>query len=476
MKVKILLLVLFLLLTGETGAQIMFQRHYGGNADDYGSRVLQMDDGGYLVASITESFGAGSGDIYLIRTNEYGDVQWTKTYGGVGDEQPNAMKKTTDGNIIIAGRTSSYGAGSTDCFLLKINQNGDTLWTKTYGGTNEENALDIIQTSDGGFLLIGSTLTFTHSFSSAYAIKVNDVGDTLWTKTYEKKISNSGTSAIQLTDGGYYIVGQTGLPGQLQASDCYFIRTNALGDTLWTKTYGGNNYDGAFQCYDNGDGLIISGTTKSFGSGNNDIFLSKFDYFGNNIWYKTYGGLSDEIGGRFARTNDNGFILTGYTSSYGMGNQDAYLIKTDNNGDTVWTRNFGYSSVEFAISVIQTSDNGYAISGYTNNFGAGFDVYLIKTNSQGISGFSKIIRENIECKVFPNPSNGNLNIKVNDTDNTNFNLVIYDISGKRMFEKKELSFEENTQSIDLTRLRDGFYLLQLCFENICVTKKIIIQK
>ncbi len=475
MKTKTFLLIATLLLSQMAEAQIMFQRHYGGNADDYGSKVLQMDDGGYLVASITESYGAGYGDIYLIRTNEYGDVLWTKTYGGIDDDVPNAMIKTNDANIIIAGSTRSYGAGSKDFYLLKINQNGDTLWTKTYGGISEESAYDVIQTSDGGFFIIGNSLTYTFGFSSVYVVKTNSTGEIIWSKSYEKANANSGVSAIQLSDNGFFFCG-VAQQSLINTSDCYFIRTNAQGDTIWTKTFGGNDYDGAFQCYDAGDGIIVSGTTKSFGAGNNDIFLGKFDYNGNNIWYKTYGGAGDEIGGRFARTNDNGYILTGYTSSYGMGNQDVYLIKTDNHGDTIWTKTFGYASIEFAISVIQTSDNGYAISGYTNNFSAGFDVYLIKTNSQGISGFERIINETVECIVFPNPCSGLLNIESNITDNTDFNIGIYDISGKLLFEKKLSSCEGKRQSLDLNGFRDGFYLLQLCFENKCVTKKIIIQK
>ncbi|MEI6851843.1 MAG: T9SS type A sorting domain-containing protein [Bacteroidota bacterium] len=475
MKVKIVILVFFLFATQVAAAQIMFQRHYGGIADDFGSRVLQMEDGGYLVASITESYGAGSGDIYLIRTNELGDVQWTKTYGGVGDEQPYAMKKTNDGNIIIAGRTSSYGTGSTDCYLLKINQSGDTLWTKTYGGINEDGAYDVIQTTDDGYLLLGYSLTFTSVFSSVYAIKTNSLGDTMWTKTYEKKNSNGGTSAIQLVDGGYIFCGTTQSSGA-PTSDCYLIRTNPMGDTLWTKVYGGSSYDGVYQVSYASNGIVMTGTTYSFGAGSYDIFLSKFDYDGNEIWYKTYGGTNSDYGGSFSSTIDNGFIITGYTESFGMGGKDVYLIKTDINGDTLWTKTFGGSGDEWGGCVIQTLDNGFIVVGNTNSYGNAYDVYLVKTNSQGISGLERIINENIECKIFPNPSDGNLNIEFNNADNTNYNITIYDISGKLTFERKSSSYESIKQSLDLTGLRSGIYLLKLNFDNKCVTKKIIIQK
>jgi hypothetical protein len=435
----------------------MFQKHYGGIADDYGSRVLQMDDGGYLVASITESFGAGSRDIYLIRTNVYGDTLWNKTFGGTGSEQPNAMIKTNDGDIIIAGETSSYGAGSTDCYLLKLNQNGDTLWTRTYGGANEDGACDVIQTSDNGFILVGYSSTFTSAFGSVYVVKINSAGDTIWTKSYEKSTANIGSSIIQLADDGYFIVGQTLQPGQLQTSDCYFIRTDAQGDTLWTKTYGGNNYDGAFQCYDCGDGLIISGTTKSFGTGNNDIFLSKFDYYGNSIWYKTYGGINSDYGGSFSLTNDNGYIITGRTESFGAGNQDMYLIKTNSIGDTLWTKTFGGNSTEWGGCVKQTSDNGYIVVGNTNSYGNGYDVYLVKTNADGFSSIDEnATSNNSKITVRPNPSIGKTNIQIPQQFGHIKTLEVFDCVGQKQFEKTN-----DFTDIDISKLTNGLYFIVL---------------
>jgi len=202
MKTKSILLVFLLLVTQSVFAQIMFQSHYGGTADDFGCKVIQTSDNGYFVAAITESYGAGYRDIFLIRTNEFGDTLWTKTIGGLQDDQPNAMKKTSDNNYIIAGSTSSFGAGNSDVYLLKVDQNGDTIWTKTYGGSMGDQAHDVIQTSDGGYLVIGSTTSFTSGSSSVYAIRTDSNGDTLWTKTYEEKYSNVGCSVVQLSDGG----------------------------------------------------------------------------------------------------------------------------------------------------------------------------------------------------------------------------------------------------------------------------------
>ena len=474
MKTKSILLVFLLLVTQSVFAQIMFQSHYGGTADDFGCKVIQTSDNGYFVAAITESYGAGYRDIFLIRTNEFGDTLWTKTIGGLQDDQPNAMKKTSDNNYIIAGSTSSFGAGNSDVYLLKVDNNGDTIWTKTYGGSMDDQAYDVIQTSDGGYLVIGSTTSFTSGFSSVYAIRTDSNGDTLWTKSYEEKYSNVGCSVVQLSDGGFFFCGLTQEYASSGTADCYFIRTNSQGDTLWTKTYGGNNYDGAFYAYDAGNGIIISGTTKSFGAGGNDIFLGLFNYNGDNLWIKTYGGMNSDYGGAFARTNDNGYIITGYTKSFGGGDQSMYLIKTDNNGDTLWTRTFGQIG-EWGGCVQQTSDNGYIISGNISWYGKGIDVYLVKTNSDGISGFHQIIKPDSTFNVFPNPNNGTFTIQL-DKAHSNVSIYVYDLIGRIVYSKNGLFDQLNTEIIKLPNVSDGLYYLHLSSENINAFEKIIIKK
>jgi len=477
MKTKIAVLIMFLLATQGAWAQVMFHRHYGGGADDYGIKVLQTSDGGYLVAAITESFGAGYRDIFLIKTSDLGDTLWTRTIGGTGGEQPSALKVTSDNQFIIAGSTGSKGAGGYDVYLLKIDQNGDTIWTRTYGGIEDEDGCDVIETIDGGYLVVGGTRSFATGSSSMYAIKTNSVGDTLWTKTYTKKSSNICSSVVQLSDSGYFFVGQTLLPGQISTSDCYFVRTDMAGDTIWTKTYGGADYDGAFLVYkENGGNIVISGTTKSFGAGGFDIFLSMFNINGEEIWIKTYGGALDDYGGIFSPTTDGGYIISGYTENYGAGNQDMFLIKTDTFGDTLWTRTFGGYNDEWSGSVIQTLDNGFIISGYSNSFGNGIEVYLVKTNPEGISGLPQIIPQNIQYEVYPNPGNGQFNIEFEDPNSTAMKVEVFDHAGKLVFEKNGINRQGNVYPLSLAGFPSGSYLLQVTTSKGCAVTKLVIQK
>jgi len=168
----------------------------------------------------------------------------------------------------------------------------------------------------------------------------------------------------------------------------------------------------------------------------------KLNADGDKLWTKTYGGVADDWGGMVQKTIDNGFIITGYTESYGAGGWDVYLIKTDANGDTLWTRTFGGSGDDLGSSVKQTSDNGYIISGYTNSYGGSYDVFLIKTNEQGIIDFQKIYNSQKNCKVFPNPNNGVFNIEIDNTENKDLMVSIYDISGRLVYSKNGL-FSQN---------------------------------
>jgi len=354
-----------------------WEKTFGGTGDDYGYSVQQTTDGGYIITGTTESFGNGGSDVYLIKTDVNGDSLWTKTFGGIDSDRGHSIQQTTDGGYIITGSTTSFGNGGFDVYLIKTDGSGNEQWTKTFGGTNGDEGFSVQQTTGGGYIITGYTVSFLGS-RDVYLIKTDGKFDSLWTKTFGGTDHTvGGRSVQQTTDGGFIITGHKNFI-------VYLMKTDGNGDSLWTKTFGGIG-DWGFSVQQTTDGgYIITGNITSFGNGGSDVYLIKTDGNGDSLWTKTFGGIGDDYGFSIQQTTDGGYIITGSTISFGNGGYDVYLIKTDGNGDSLWTKTFGGIGDDWGFSVQQTTDGGYIITGDTESFGNGYkDVYLIKTDGNG---------------------------------------------------------------------------------------------
>jgi len=383
-------LILIFIYPAVSFSQISFERTYGGDSTDVGHSVQQTTDGGYIIAGSTESFGPDSSNVYLIKTDSSGDTLWTRTYGRDGWDEGYSVQQTTDGGYVIAG---SFGAGSWDVWLIKTDSFGDTLWTKTYGGDHWDEGHSVQQTTDGGYIIAGDTRSFGAGYSDIYLIKTNSSGDSLWTKTYGGEEPEYCGSVQQTSpDSGYIIVGSKvdGL-----SSGVWLIKTNSSGDTLWTGTYGllSNNAGSSVQQTTDG-GYVIAGTAYLSVNGCvnealSKAFLIKTDSSGGTLWERTYSedGFNSS-GSSVLQTTDGDYVMAG-----GIGNRfqvtEVYLIKTNSLGDTLWTKTYGGDDIENGYSVKQTSDEGFVIAGYReyiDDFTK--DVYLIKTDPDGNVGIA----------------------------------------------------------------------------------------
>ena len=367
--------------TNKQDDKVLWTQTYGGSGNEYSYSVQQTSDGGYIIAGHTESFGAGEYDIYLIKIDLSGNTVWTQTYGGSANDRGYSVQQTSDGGYIIAGVTESFGAGYYDVYMIKTDSSGDIIWTQTYGGLSDDVGRSVQETSDGGYIIAGWTRSFGDVTVDVYLIKTDSSGDTLWTQTYGGSNIETGYSVQETSDGGYIIAGYTNSFGAGD-SDVYLIKADSYGDTLWTQTYGGLYDDSGRSVQQTLDGgYIIAGYTNSFGAGQNDIYLIKTGPTGNTLWVQTFGGSASELGYAVQQTSDGGYIITGRTASFGAGYSDVYLIKTDPSGNIHWTQTYGGSDNDHGYFVQQTSDGGYIIVGLTESFGAGEDdIYLIKTD------------------------------------------------------------------------------------------------
>ena len=475
-------LILGMLLTSicPTIAQTVFARTYGGNSTDYGFSVQQTNDSGYIIGGCTFPSGSSWPDFYLIKTNSMGDTLWTRAYGGTGDDEGYSVQQTTDSGYIISGITYSYGSGGSDVYLIKTNSLGDTLWTRTYGGTDEDGGRSVKQTDDGGYIIGGFTFSYGSGGSDVYLIKTNSLGDTLWTRTYGGTSFDEGHSIEQTNDGGYIIAGD-------RFVDVYLIKTNSLGDTLWTRTYGGVSTEHGYSVRETNDsGYIIVGWTASFAQGWSDVYLIKTNSMGDTLWTRTYGGAANEAGYSVQQTKDGGYIIGGWTSSFGVGNRDVYIIKTNSMGDTLWTRTYGGTDDDEGYSVQQTKDGGYIIGGYNDvSFGAQkYDVYLIKTDGNGLitnvslNNLNVIPNEFILRQNYPNPFNPQTKISFSVPKESFITLKIYDLLGREVAtlvqDKKQQGEYSVTWNAD--NVPSGVYFYKLLAGDFIQTKKMILMK
>ena len=358
---------------------------FGGLGEEYGSSVQQTTDGGFIITGRTNSFGF-SNDVYLIKTYENGVEQWSKTFGESENDNGNFVQQTTDGGFIIIGNTNSFSINNgSEIWLIKTDENGIEQWNQTFGGVEQDYGKSVQQTIDGGFIIIGQTESFGNGGRDVYLIKTDENGIEQWNQTFGGLDNDFGESVQQTNDGGYIIIGSTGSFGN-SVSNIWLIKTDNIGNELWSKTYGGTENISGYSVQQTTDGgFILTGSTNSVLSENGtEIWLIKTDINGIEQWNQTFGGLDNDFGYSVKQTNDGGYIITGQTWSFGNGESDVFLIKTDEDGEEQWFQTFGGTEIDRSIFVQQTNDSGYIITGQTWSFGNGeSDIYLIKTDDQG---------------------------------------------------------------------------------------------
>jgi hypothetical protein len=387
---KIVLLGLLFIWVTSLFAQApdtLWTKTFGAANTEEGRAVQPTTDNGYIIAGYTMSYGPGDADLFLVKTNNSGTALWTQVYGGTGNDAAYAIQQTRDGGYIVAGYTNSFGAGNYDIYFLKTNAVGETTWTKTYGGDSLERSYSVKQTFDNGYVIAGYTRSFGAGLSDIWLLKTDSLGDTTWTKTYGGAGNDQCYAVDQTADSGYVL---TGWSTSFGSYDMYVIKTYANGDTMWTRTYGGQYDDEGYsvqQTLDNG--YIIAGYRSVLSPTHPDLYVVKTDANGDTLWTRTFGNASyDDVAWSVEQLADSGYIIAGYTYSYGAGTPtypNMWLIKLDVSGDTVFTQTYGGSGSDKAYSVKQTSDNGYIITGSTDSFGpANLNVYLVKTTGDTI--------------------------------------------------------------------------------------------
>jgi len=301
------------------------------------------------------------------------DTLWARPVGGQNSDLGECIQLTSDSCLIIGGHTQSYGPGGTNFYLIKMDVNGDTLWTRVHGTSDLDACYDVLETWDRGFLMTG------YSDTSLCLMKTDSLGYSEWTKLYAIGYDCVGYGASRTSDNGYIITGHCDGP----MGGLYLLRTDSLGDTLWTGMYGyASNDDWGTDVIEVSDGYVVVGTSLYTGA---DLYLLKTNFDGGQQWEKWYGGNMHDMGYSIVPTYDNCYYVVGIYWTV-TNDADAWVLKIDSDGDTLWTRTYGGYGVDYGIDILPVeSDSGYIITGETAIPSVPSDLYVLKCNSNGDS-------------------------------------------------------------------------------------------
>ena len=350
---------------------------------------IQTSDEGYAIighpanATIDEKYD----DFFLTKTDSTGNTQWSKTYSRSNEDRPNTVIQTKDGGYALLGYTSE-SPRKHNIWLIKVDSSGLLEWNTTFVNGLVGNAL--IQTSDGGYVITGWGMNGflfikTDNFGNYQLYEI--LGNTINTDGDGNVLCNTAYSIAQTNEGGYIIAGAGQSQNDASNTDVWLIKIDSNAELVWKKEFGGLAYDCAYTVIQTKDGgYALLGYTSSYGAGKKDVWLIKTDSSGNIEWDETFGGSNDDWGSSLVQNDDGGYTLLGNTRSFEVGGQDYWLIKVDSSGKELWKKTYGGTKDEGAGALVSTSDGGYALAGYSDSFGYGQkNFWVVKTDEEGLT-------------------------------------------------------------------------------------------
>ncbi len=358
-------------------SKTFFPKTYGGNSREAATCVVPTNDGGYIMGGITNTLGTG-GDAWLIKTSSKGELLWSKNYGSTAEDRINDILQSDDGGYILVGY-STYG--DEDSWVVKVDSLGNKIWEKKFGGSGDDAFLKIKKGFDGAFWLCG--YYYNDKFYEGRVAKINPTGALLWSKTYGGSGGDFAMNILPLQSGEAIVIGNNGsIPGQ--SYDFWAFKVSNEGLVLWEKNYGGTNDDRvAGICLTPEGNYMLSGYTTSFGNGTQDAWIINVNDTGKVNWSKTFGEFGYDYLLSIEKTSDNNYVAAGLTSSFGNG-QQGWAVKIDQFGNFKWSKVFGGIGTESISDHNSTEDGGFVFGGTSNSTNSkSDDFWLGKVNANG---------------------------------------------------------------------------------------------
>ncbi len=480
------LISLLVILTGSLGLlaqpqlppDTLWTKTYGTSLCEGGYKVQETTDGGFIIGGYSQLGNNAPADVYAVKTDQNGNLIWSLTYGGPTEEICYDVEQTADGGYVLVGYYATPPPRWEKLLIIRVDANGDTLWSRRYGGggslLHEFNGKSVIVTSNGDYLIAGRfTIIPSPSTHHIFLMKVSASGDSLWCQNYD---GDDGNDFKETSDGNYVIVGRKSNIG-IPYSQIVLLKVDPDGNLLWSYTYGTDHSD-----YGEGidltpdGGYIITGYT-TYGT---DVLLIKTDQDGNLIWIKNLGAEDCSERGYDVISVSDGYIISGESNTNGP--YDVYVVKADLGGNLLWEGYYGGGWGDYGYSLCQTVDGGYIIGGATASFGAGsYDFYLIKLAAEGtgeVNNLNVSPPSQYSLTVYPNPFNVSATITFSLPVSGQVKLTIYDITGQQvvnLIDDRQSAGPHSVQ-FDATNLSSGLYFAFLAAGEFKTTQKLLLVK
>lgn len=449
-------------------AQTYFAKTYGGENEETGIGLLELPDYSFLLLGNTGSFGQGSSDIYLLKTDSNGVELWSKTYGGPDADVAKAFLISKDNSIIIAGYTKSYGNADYNGYLIKLTQDGDTIWTRNYGGQDWDFIYALLELPDSGFALVGETYNRGSGMNDGWVVLTDKDGNQKWEGIYGGEGSDYFVAVRTLTDTSFAVLGNTN--SNLSANFdifCYqFLNNGSQLNNYVHPTPLIEEFAEDFQINVFGEYHIV-GHVKPTSESLPEAMVYKFNpQFGfmYEVFYDVNDGLAGKLHG-VTRISDDGYIYAGESEITLINDVRGQAVKTTYGGFFEWTRTFGNQPIDILNKCILTHDSCFAFIGSTQSFGPGIQSMLLwKIGKDGQT--PNVVVVDIEeqsaasehLNVYPNPAHDRIFVNFPEEAHKVYSIAVFDLSGRRLL--KQQSNSGNT-AIQIDSFYPGIYILEI---------------
>lgn len=482
--VFLMLLLISCPLLAQEGPEVVWTNYFGTESNDGARDIEHTPDGNLVIAGYTRNTDQDDQDMFLVKLDLDGNQLFTAQYGQTGRDVANSVVACDDGGFVLAGYIDLMEGNGRDFVVVKLNSEGESVWQYLYSSPYSDGANSIAKTSDGGYIVTGySGADWEATQYEVILVKLDADGNESWSQIYQEDLAQHGNAVIETSDGSFVILGETGTVGASNRN-VYMIKTDSEGEVLWVNQFGGNGFDWGHDVVELSTGEYgVAAEADVHGTDFMNTYALRISDNGDNNWDSNYGpGPFYQYSYAIEETPDGGLLVGGVAKNRGTNNNDIFLVKYEPDGSREWYSILGDGTTDEWLMGMCRLDDGFAIAGHSNADGAGgYDMMVMKLNNSGMKVNetpSGVPRKPGLMPNYPNPFNAETKLVFNLEKRETISLSLYDLTGREVSSLLEGTFQPGSYSYHLTaaNLPSGTYFCRLVTGSQVDTRRLVLLK